>query len=470
MSTSAELATQSINQLAASIESGELSPVALTEHMLERVNTLNPTLKAYNTVTAEQALQAAAAAEQEISEGKYRGPLHGIPVGLKDLLQTKNVRTTVSSRLLGDWVPDSNATVVDKLEAAGAISLGKLNMTEFALSGYHPELEPPVNPWHAEHWPGVSSSGSGVATAARLCCAAIGTDTGGSIRLPSAANGVVGIKPTYGRVSRHNAFPLSESLDHIGPMACSVTDAALVLNAIAGFDIEDPTSLDIAVPDFTAGIGRDIKGLRIGIDASYNSQVDPEVASALQQVATVLAGLGAEVIEVDVTGIEEGANHWFTLTGVEAANHHAKFYPERASDYGPVFRGLLEHGSSRGGQEVSSAYTARGRVRQIMRRTFQQVDMLLCPSAPGPAPSLEEFPPQMELPAEVVGAVVLYQAPFNFSGSPTISLPMGFASSGLPLSLQLAGRHCEEALLVQVASAYERATEWHQHIAPGAQL
>jgi len=470
MSTSAELATQSISRLARAIESGDLSPVALTECMLERVNALNPTLRAYNTVTAEQALQAAAAAEQEIGEGKYRGPLHGIPVGLKDLLQTRDVRTTVSSRILNDWVPDTNATVVDKLEAAGAISLGKLHMTEFALSGYHQDHEPPVNAWNANHWPGVSSSGSGVATAARLCCAAIGSDTGGSIRLPSAANGVVGIKPTYGRVSRHNAFPLSESLDHIGPLAGSVEDAALVLNAIAGFDIEDPTSLDIAVPDFTAGIGRDIKGLRIGIDASYNSQVDPEVASALQQVATVLAGLGAEVIEVDVTGIEEGANHWFTLTSVEAVNHHAKFYPERADDYGPVFRSLLEHGSSLGGQEVSRAYTARGRVRQIMTRTFQNVDLLLCPSAPGPAPSLEEFPPQMELPAEVVGSIVLYQAPFNFSGSPTISLPMGFAASGLPLSLQLVGRHCEEDLLVQAASAYEQATGWHQHIAPGAQL
>jgi amidase len=470
MNTAAELATQSISRLARAIESGDLSPVALTECMLERVNALNPTLKAYNTVTAELALERAAAAELEIAGGNYRGPLHGIPVGLKDLLLTKGIRTTVSSKIHDQWIPDRNATVVDKLEAAGAISLGKLHMTEFALSGYHPDHEAPVNPWNAGHWPGVSSSGSGVATAARLCCAAIGTDTGGSIRLPAAANGVVGIKPTYGRVSRHNAFPLSESLDHVGPLAGCVADAALVLNAIAGFDIEDPTSLDIAVPDFTEGIGRDITGLRIGVDARYNSQVDPEVASALQQVATVLAGLGAEIVDADVTGIEEGAEHWFTLTGVEAANHHAEFYPQRAAEYGPVFRGLLEHGSSRNGLEVSRAYTARGRVRQIMTRTFQSVDMLLCPSAPGPAPALTDFPPQLEIPAEAVAPVVLYQAPFNFSGSPTISVPMGFAGSGLPLSLQLVGRHCEEALLVQVAAAYEQATQWHKQIAPGAKL
>ena len=468
--TNTELATQSISQLAKAIKNGDLSPLELTRGMLERVNALNPKLMAYNTVTAEQALQQAAVADQEIGNGNYRGPLHGIPIGLKDLLLTKGTRTTVSSKIHDQWIPQHNATVVDKLEAAGAISLGKLNMTEFALSGYHPDLEAPVNPWNAQHWPGVSSSGSGVATAARLCCAAIGTDTGGSIRLPAAANGVVGIKPTYGRVSRHNAFPLSESLDHIGPLAGSVEDAALVLNAIAGFDIEDPTSLAIAVPDFAAGIGRDIKGLRIGVDGRYNSQVDPEVDGALQIVMQVLAGLGAEIIDVDVSGIEEGAEHWFTLTGVEAANHHAQFYPQRAADYGPVFRGLLEHGCSRGGQEVSRAYTARGRVRQIMARTFLDVDLLLCPSAPGPAPALADFPPQLEIPAEAVGPVVLYQAPFNFSGSPTISVPMGFASNGLPLSLQLVGRHCEEALLVQVASAYEQATAWHLQIAPGAKL
>ena len=470
MSTTTNLATLSIGQLSTAIKAGELSPVELTELMLTRVNALNPALKAFNTVTGEQALAQAQAAEQEISGGNYRGPLHGIPIGLKDLLYTKGVRTTVSSKIHRDWIPDCNATVVDKLEAAGAISLGKLNMTEFALSGYHPEHDAPVNPWHEGHWAGVSSSGSGVATAARLCCAAIGTDTGGSIRLPAAVNGVVGIKPTYGRVSRHNAFPLSESLDHIGPLAGSVEDAALVLNAIAGFDIEDPTSLDMAAEDFTAGIDREIRGLRIGVDARYNAQVDPEVASALQQVAQILSGLGAEIVDANVSGIEEGADCWFTLTGVEAANHHAAYFPSRADDYGPVFRSLLEHAHTCTGVEVSRAYTARARVSQIMKRTFQSVDILLCPSSAGPAPSLEDFPPQLVLPAEAVGPIVLYQAPFNFSGSPTISAPMGFSTSGLPLSLQLVGRHCEEALLVQVAAAYEQATQWHKHIAPGAQL
>jgi len=466
---SSDYTSQSIAQLGKRIQRGELSPVELTGTMLSRIEQLNPRLHAYNTVTGELAMAQAEAAEQEIARGNYRGPLHGIPMGLKDLLFTKGIRTTVSSKILSDWVPDTNATVVDKLAAAGAICLGKTNMTEFALSGYHPELEAPVNPWNADHWTGVSSSGSGVAAAARLCCAAIGTDTGGSIRLPAAANGVVGIKPTYGRVSRHNAFPLSESLDHIGPIANSVEDAALVLNAIAGYDIQDPTSLNLPVPDFTAKIGKDLKGLRIGVDANFNSQVDPEVGSALQSVAETLAGLGAEVIEVDVTGIEEGAEHWFTLTAVEAAIHHAAYYPQRADEYGPVFRSLLEHGTSRSGEEISRAYTARGRVKQVLSMAFQRVDMLLCLFFAGPAPALTDFPPQLVIPAEAVGPIVLYQAPFNFSGSPTISAPMGFSTSGLPLSLQLVGRHCEESLLIQVAHAYEQATNWYQQIAPGAQ-
>tara|TARA_B100000959_G_scaffold285458_1_gene360233 strand:- start:1476 stop:2882 length:1407 start_codon:yes stop_codon:yes gene_type:complete len=460
----------SIATLAASIQQGELSPVELTSGLLDRIERLNPSLHAYNTVTAEQALAEAEAAEAEIKGGHYRGPLHGIPMGVKDLLYTKGVKTTASSKILKDWIPDTTATVVDKLTAAGAISLGKTNMTEFAVWGYHDELEAPVNPWNKEHWPGVSSSGSGVAVAAHLCCAAIGSDTGGSIRGPSAANGVVGIKPTYGRVSRHNAFPLSESLDHIGPMANSVEDAAIVLNAIAGFDIHDPTSLDIQVPDFTAGIGKAIKGLRIGVDSNYNAQVDPEAGAALAAAADLLTELGAEVIDVDVTGIEEGADRWLDLTAVEAAIHHSEFYPSRADEYGPVFRSVLEHGSSRRGEEISRAYTARSRIKQILVRAFLDVDILLCPSLAGPAPSLEDFPPQLLLPPEAVGPATLYQAPFNFSGSPTISLPMGFSSTGLPLSLQLVGRHCEEALLIQVAHAYEQATSWHKKIAPGAQL
>lgn len=463
-------AGQSISGLAKQIKTGELSPVSLVEDTLGRIDALNPKLNAFNTVTGEQAREQAVRAHDEIAAGRWRGPLHGIPLGLKDLLQTRGVITTVSSTILADWQPDTDATVVRRLAEAGAIFVGKTNMTEFALSGYNPELAAPVNPWQAEHWSGVSSSGSGVAVAARLCLGAVGTDTGGSIRLPSAANGVVGIKPTYGRVSRHGAFPLSESLDHIGPMANSVEDAAIMLNAMAGFDIEDPTSLELPVPDYTARLNHGVKGVKVGIDARFNAQVDPQVAAALAATADQLAALGAEIVEVDVTGIEEGAQYWFTLTAIEALRHHDAFYPQRAGEYGPVFRSLLEHADSCSAAEVSAAYTARGRVQQVMRRMFCEADLLLCPSLAGPAMPLAEFPPQLVLPPEAIPSIVLYQAPFNFSGSPTISVPMGFSDGGLPLSLQLVGRHCEEALLVQVAHAYENTTEWHKQIAPGAQL
>ncbi|GAA5315516.1 MAG: amidase [Candidatus Pelagadaptatus aseana] len=464
------LAFLSLTELADRIKSRNLSPVELTESFLSRIERLNPSLHAYNCVTIEKARAQSQAAEQEIESGAYRGPLHGIPLGIKDLLYTQGINTTASSQILKDFVPQSNSTVVDKLNASGAICLGKTNLTEFALSGYHPDLEVPVNPWNAKHWSGVSSSGSGVAVAAHLCCAAIGTDTGGSIRLPSAVNGVVGIKPTYGRVSRHNTIPLSDSLDHIGPMANSVMDAALVLNAIAGWDIEDPTSLPEPQTDFTQAIGDSLHGIKIGVDQTFNAQVDPEVAAALNNAANALQTLGAEIVDVSVAGIEEGADRWFALTAIEAAIYHKPSYPSRQDEFGPVFASLLEHGLSVTAEQASLAYTARSRVKQILAKTFLQVDMLLCPSAAGPAPSLEEFPPQMILPPEIIGPIVMYQAPFNFSGSPTISVPMGFSQSGLPLSLQLVGRHCEESRIIQVAHAYEQATGWHKKIAPAAQL
>ncbi|CAN0575545.1 unnamed protein product, partial [Ectocarpus sp. 12 AP-2014] len=407
-----------------------------------------------------------AKAAEEIASGRDRGELHGIPVGIKDLLQTGSALTRVGSIVYSDGLPLENASVVDRLEEAGAICLGKLTMTEFALSGYHPELESPVNPWNPNHWSGVSSSGSGVAIAAGLATATIGSDTGGSIRLPAATNGVVGIKPTYGRVSRHNAFPLAESLDHIGPLANSIEDAAIVLGSIAGYDPLDPTSISSTGMNFREFMGQPITGLRIGIDRDYNSQVDPEVGNALEVVAHQLEKLGATVVNVSVAGIEEGANEWYNLTAAEAAVHHDDTYPSRSSDYGPVFTELLEHGHSLSPTAVSRAYTARGRVSQILRRAFDQMDALLCPSLAGPPPSLEEFPPQLVLPPEAVGPIVLYQAPFNFSGNPTISAPMGFSASGLPLSLQLVGRHNEEARLIQLAHAFEQATVWHQQIAP----
>src|SRR5215210_941244 len=269
MANVAELCTKTLTEVAALIKKKEVSPVELTGAMLDRIAVHESKLYSYLTITAELALRQAKEAEQEITKGIYRGPLHGMPIAVKDLCFTKGIRTTCSSKILWDWVPDHNATVVDKLNASGAVLLGKLGMTEFALAGYHPSIHPPVNPWDAERWPGASSSGSGVATAASLCFGSLGSDTGGSIRFPSAACGIVGVKPTYGRVSRYGVFPLGETLDHIGPMTRCVVDAAIILRAIAGFDPHDPTSQRVTVRDYLTTVYNGVNGVRIGVDEEY---------------------------------------------------------------------------------------------------------------------------------------------------------------------------------------------------------
>src|SRR6266851_5767221 len=258
-----------LGELSELLHKREVTSVEATSAVLDRIHKLNSTLRAYLTMLDDSALRQAQAADKEIAAGKWRGPLHGVPVAVKDLCWTKGVPTTCASGVLRDWRPDSNATVVDRFEAAGAVLLGKLHLTEFAVIWYHPDFPAPLNPWDSSLWPGASSSGSGVAAAAGLCFAAIGTDTGGSIRFPSAANGVVGLKPTWGRVSRHGVFPLGESLDHIGPMTRSVVDAALVLGVIAGQDPADETSLAAPIEDYAAAASNGVKGIRIGLDERY---------------------------------------------------------------------------------------------------------------------------------------------------------------------------------------------------------
>ena len=299
MATAAELCTKTLTEVAGLIKNKEISPVELTGAMLDRIAMYESKLYSYLTVTAELALRQAKEAEQEIVKGKYRGPLHGMPIAVKDLCFTKGIRTTCSSKILFNWIPDYNATVVEKLNAAGAVMLGKLGMTEFALAGYHPSIHPPVNPWDAERWPGASSSGSGVATAASLCFGSLGSDTGGSIRFPSAACGIVGVKPTYGKVSRYGVFPLGESLDHIGPMTRCVEDSAIMLRAIAGFDPKDPTTRRITVRDYLDMLRNGVKGTRIGVDAEYCTKgVDPQVSASVLATTKVFQELGASIHEV----------------------------------------------------------------------------------------------------------------------------------------------------------------------------
>ena len=462
MATVAELCSKTLSEVAGLIKKKEVSPVELTQAMLDRIAALDGKLYSYITVTVDLALQQARAAEQEISKGTYRGPLHGIPIAVKDLCYTKGIRTTCASKILANWVPDYNATVVEKLAAAGAVLLGKLGMTEFALAGYHPSVHPPVNPWAADRWPGASSSGSGAATAASLCFGSLGSDTGGSIRFPSASCGIVGVKPTYGKVSRYGVFPLGWSLDHIGPMTRSVADAAVMLRAIAGFDPQDPTTRRVTVRDYLDTVYNGVKGIRIGVDEQYCTEgVDPQVSKAVLATPSVLKDLGASIHEVKVAGIGNDP-FWNTICAAETAAAHEQFYPARADDYGPTFRAFLEEGVKVSGIDYAKAQVKRQGLCRMLDDLLQKVDLFLCPSMSVVPMLLKDFPPDVILSPGVGTGLLRHTAPFDLTGSPTISVPCGFSAEGLPLSLQLIGRYDEEGLVMQAGYAYEQATEWHK--------
>ena len=457
----------SLQDVARLIESGELSSVDLTELMLARIESIDSSLKSYATLMADQARAAARSADEEILAGRYRGPLHGIPVAVKDLCYTKGVRTMGGSGALANFVPDYDATVITKLKESGAVLLGKLNLTEGAMGGYHTDFEIPVNPWHEDLWTGASSSGSGVATAAGMCFASLGTDTGGSIRFPSMANGIVGLKPTYGRVSRYGVLPLAESLDHVGPMARSVSDAAIVFQAIAGRDSNDSTSLNEPVPDMLAEIGRGVSGTRIGFDARYATEgVDPNLSASIETALGVLERLGAEIVAIEMPNFPPAlVDAWFAICSYEARRAHADTYPSRAAQYGTYFREFLEIGSGVTDEAYANATAARNDFSRHFLAVLETIDVVACPSGGAP----------FSIPAEVVyGGMagfdpymsnILFQftIPADFAGTPTISLPCGATPDGVPPTIQFMGRALSESMLCRIAYGYEQATKWHTH-------
>lgn len=439
----------------------DVSPVELTRQQLDRIERYDSTLNSYLTVLPERALAQARRAEDEIAAGRHRGPLHGVPIAVKDLCDTAGIRTSCASRILWDNVPDSDATVVERLEAAGAVLLGKLNMTEFAFSGYHPSLPIPRNPWDLGRSANGSSSGSGVATAAGLCFASLGTDTGGSIRSPSAWCGVVGLKPTFGRVSRHGIFPLGTSLDHVGPMTRTVADAAAMLSIIAGVDRRDPTASSAAVPDYVAALKDGIAGLRIGIDESYIALgATPDMAAATIEVGRTLERLGAKLSRVELPDVDGACRAWGPICGSEALVTHAAFFPSRAEDYGPSFRSFLEASTTVSGADYAKAHAARLDFAGGLATLFRDIDVFLCPGSFGAALPAEALPPDMAWSPDFWMFMRL-TAPFNMSGSPTLSLPAGFSDKGLPFGVQLIGRHLDEATLCRAGHAYQGATDWH---------
>jgi amidase len=464
----------SLAEVARLIETKKISPVELTELMLARIRALDGRLHSYATVMADSALAAARTAEREIQSGNYRGPLHGIPIAVKDLCYTKGVRTMGGLKVLRDFVPDFDATVVAKLQAAGAVLLGKLSLTEGAMVGYHRDFPIPVNPWGEDYWAGVSSSGSGVATAAGLCFASLGTDTGGSIRFPATANGLVGLKPSYGRVSRHGVLPLAESLDHVGPMARSVRDAAIVFEAIAGHDPNDRTSLQAPVPNMLAELGRGVEGLRIGFDRAYALDgVDPGLAAAIELAVAELQRLGARIVDVQLPDVSEVHAAWAMVCAAEAAEAHRENFPSRADEYGDYFREFLEFGSSVSEADLATARQVGKAIGEGFLAVLSTVDAVLSPSGGMPfkiPPGLQygsmtewnQVRAQIFKTLGIEKPITSFTFPHSFAGVPTLTLPCGVTRDGLPYSLQLAGSPLNEAMLCRIGHAYEEATAWHQ--------
>lgn len=450
------------------IQRHELSPTEVTRATLARIEKLDGVYHSYATVLAERAMGQARQAEIEIAKGIRRGPLHGVPVAVKDLCYTSFAPTTAGTTMFKDWTPGFTATVVERLEQGGAVLLGKLKMTEGAYTSHHPNDQAPLNPWNVDYWVGSSSTGSGVATATGLCYGSLGSDTGGSIRFPSATCNLTGIKPTWGRVSRHGVFALADSMDHIGPMTRSAADAAAMLGVIAGIDPNDPTTIPDPVPDYLLEIGRSVRGLRIGIDRGYVTEnVDAQVVGAFGEAERVLLALGFKVRGIDFPPTESLLRGWIPLCSVETAIAHKQHFPARAAEYGPALTQLIEQGRRISGLEVGEILHQRLGFTGALVALFEDIDLLLMPTMPVPVPSLTRMS-EYGQDDSVLLNMLKFTAPFDFAGNPTITLPAGIDRDGMPLSVQLVARRGEEALLCRAGHAFQQVTDWHTNHPPGA--
>jgi len=463
-----DLAYQSLTTVSDRIRRKQVSSTEVTDALLRRIANLDGRYRSYATVLAERAKERAKTADAELARGLWRGPLHGVPVAVKDLCYTTFAPTGAGTRIFKNFVPTFNATVVDRLEEAGAVLLGKLTMTEGAYTSHHPDVPVPLNPWNTDYWVGSSSTGSGVATSLGLCYGSLGSDTGGSIRFPSATCGLTGVKPTWGRVSRYGVFALADTLDHVGPMTRSATDAAAMLGAIAGADRNDPTTYRAPVPDYLEAIGDGVRGLKIGIDRGYATDgIDPQVVGALTEAERVFKGLGATIREIRFPPYQKLVSQWIAMCSVETAKAHAETYPARKSEYGPDLAQLIDQGIATKGIEIADIALERMRFSRELAEMFGAVDILLVPTMPVPIPSLELMKAYGEDPSVLLN-ILRFTAPFDFSGSPTITLPHGIDSAGMPLSMQFVGPHLSEDVLVRAGAAFQGVTSWHERRPPVA--
>ncbi len=450
-----------IQSLIHGIRARTVSSAELTHDCLRRIEQLNPKLNAFITVLADSALDEARRAEQEIFRGHYRGPLHGIPIGLKDILDTEGTRTTAASAVFKDRIPQGDAEVVRRLRASGAIILGKQNLHEFAYGGSclisaYGEVH---NPWNTARLAGGSSGGSAASVACGMGLAAVGTDTAGSIRLPAAYCGVVGLKPTYGRVSARGVIPLAWSYDHVGPLTNSVCDAGLMLQVLAGYDAGDPASVDQPVADYTCDLGEEIRDLRIGIPRAYFfDNLDPEVAAAVEKAIEKFRELGADVR--DEIRLEVSTDR--TLSSAESYAYHKEFVARSPELYQPTTLSRISAGKDVQVEDIFRAQKQLAANRRDIQAIFDQVDILLTPTVPILPPSIADLKknPDNLRPAELM--MLRNTRPFNVWGIPVISLPCGFSSDGMPIGLQLAAAPWKEEIVLRAARAYEQATEWHE--------
>ena len=459
-----EICYQSAGQLSKLIERGEISPVEIIEAHLKRIELTEPVLNSFITLTSEQALAAAQKAESEIGSGNYRGPLHGIPVGLKDLFNTGGVKTTSGSRIFDNFIPERDCTVAARFNNAGAILLGKLNMHQFAYgpTGENPDYGHMHNPWNPEHYAGGSSGGSGSATASGQCTVTMGSDTGGSVRIPASLCGIVGLKPTYGLISRYGLTPLAWSMDHPGPMVRTVEDAAIVLNAISGPDPNDKTTYNHQSEDYTAALTGDIKGLKIGIVKEYfDDLIHPDVDRAVREALNKLEELGAHVTEISFPMYFDSQSISSTILMAEASAYHRDLLINQGDKlYEPV-RLRLQSGLFISAVDYIRAQQARAKFNEEALKLMKDVDLLAGPTEPVPAPPL--LSPNVTLQGKTLGitpALTQYTRPYNITGFPAISVPCGFSEDGLPIGLQLAGRPFDEMTVLRAAYAYEQSTTW----------
>lgn len=462
----ADLLTLTIAQAAPKLERRELSPVELIEAMLARIATVNKQLNAYITVCDQQAREAAQAVERLIRAGYYLGPLHGIPIALKDNIYTRGIRTTAGAKILADFVPDEDATVTARLKRAGAIIVGKANMHEFAWGGTtdNPHYGTCRNPWNPERFPAGSSGGSGAAVAARTCLGALGTDTGGSIRLPSAVNGIVGIRPTIGRVSNYNVVPLAWTMDTVSPMTRTVEDCLTMFEVVAGHDPLDAHSAQVPVADYRAELGRGMRGLRIGLIRDYSlTHVQNAVGDAVRSALKAMERLGAEVEEIAMPSIHGNISAQLTIESCEPSTYHQEWLRARPQDYGEDVRTLLEMGE----MYLATHYLQAQRYRSVLRKEFlagfKQVDVFVTPTLPFTATpcGATEVVIENDRKEDMLSAIMQFTGVPSLAGLPALSLPVGFDPDGMPVGMQIIGRPFDEGTLFRIGHAYQGETDWH---------